>query len=63
MPIAMLKSRLEPSFLVFAGARFTIILLLKNSAFEFLIAVFTLSFDSLTLVSGKPNYFKIWHSG
>ena len=62
IPMAIAKSRLEPSFLVFAGAKFTTILLLRNSAPEFFIAVFTLSFDSLTLVSGKPYYFEIWHS-
>ena len=62
IPTAIAKSKLEPSFLVFAGAKFTTILLLKNSAPEFFIAVFTLSFDSLTLVSGNPHYFEIWHS-
>ena len=62
IPTAIAKSKFDPSFLVFAGARFTIIFLLKNSAFEFFIAVFTLSLDSLTLVSGNPYYFKVWHS-
>ena len=62
IPTAIARSRLEPSFLVFAGARFITIFLLKNSTPEFFIAVFTLSLDSLTLVSGRPDYFKIWHS-
>lgn len=62
IPTAIARSRLDPSFLVLAGARFTTIFLLRNSAFEFFIAVFTRSLDSLTLVSGSPYYFKVWHS-
>lgn len=60
IPIAIGKSNIEPSFLVLAGDKLTIILLLKNSIPEFLIAVLTLSFASFTLVSGSPT---IWKSG
>ena len=55
IPIAIGKSNMDPSFLVLAGDKLTTILLLKNSILEFLIAVFTLSFDSFTLTSGKPT--------
>ena len=41
-----------------AGAKFTIIFLLGNSIPEFFIAVFTLSFASLTLTSGSPTISK-----
>lgn len=60
IPTAIGKSNIDPSFLVFAGDKLTMILLLKNSIWVFLIAVFTLSFDSFTLISGKPT---IWKSG
>lgn len=62
MPIAIGKSKLEPSFFVSAGAKFTTIFLLKKSTLEFFIAVFTLSLDSFTLVSGSPYYFPRWKS-
>ena len=57
-PIAIGKSNIEPSFFVFAGDKFIIIFLLSKSKLEFLIAVFTLSLDSFTLVSGKPTISK-----
>lgn len=62
IPVAIAKSKFEPCFFVFAGAKFTTIFLLSKSIFEFFIAVFTLSFDSFTLVSGNPDYFEAWHS-
>jgi len=49
------KSREEPSFLISAGARFTVIFLVGNSKAEFLIAELTLSFASLTAASGRPT--------
>lgn len=55
IPTAIGKSNIEPSFLVLAGDKLTTIFLLKNSTCEFLIAVFTLSFASLTLASGSPT--------
>ena len=45
-PIAIGKSNIEPSFLLFAGERFTTIFLLGKSSDEFLIAVFMRSFHS-----------------
>ena len=57
-PIAIGKSKLEPSFLILAGARFIIILLLSVSNPEFFIAVLTLSFDSFILASGSPTISK-----
>jgi hypothetical protein len=58
IPTAIDKSKNAPSFLVLAGAKFTIILLLGNSKFEFFIAVFTRSLLSLMLVSGRPTISK-----
>ena len=55
IPIAIGKSKNVPSFLISAGAKFTIIFLLGNSIPEFFIAVRTLSFASLTLASGSPT--------
>ena len=55
IPIAIGKSNEEPSFFISAGARFITIRLLKNSYPEFFIEVLTRSFDSLTLISGKPT--------
>lgn len=62
IPVAIAKSKFEPCFFVFAGAKFTTIFLLSRSICEFFIAVFTLSFDSFTLVSGNPDHFETWHS-
>lgn len=62
IPVAIAKSKFEPCFFVFAGAKFTTIFLLSKSILEFFIAVFTLSFASFTLVSGNPDYFEAWHS-
>ncbi len=47
MPIAIERSRAVPSFLISAGARFINILSLGKLKFEFFIADFTLSLDSL----------------
>lgn len=55
IPIAIGKSYIEPSFFVSAGERFITILLLSSLSPLFFIAAFILSFDSFTLVSGKPN--------
>lgn len=55
MAIAIGKSKNTPSFLLFAGAKLTTIFLLGKSISEFFIAVLTLSFDSLMLISGKPT--------
>ena len=55
IPIAIAKSNAEPSFFISAGAKFISILLLLRSYPLFFIAVFTLSFASLTLVSGSPT--------
>ena len=55
MPTAIGKSKKDPSFFMLAGAKFTTTFLLKTSYPEFFIAVFTLSFDSLTLVPGSPT--------
>ena len=59
IPKAIGKSNFEPSFFVFAGAKFTIIFLLNISPCVFFIAVLTLSFASFTLASGNPNYLEM----
>ena len=61
-PIAIGKSKKEPSFLVFAGAKFTVIFLLGNSIPEFLIADLTLCLASFTRISGRPYNIKTWKS-
>ena len=43
IPIAIGKSKVDPSFRIFAGERFITTFLLKNSKPEFFIAVFILS--------------------
>ena len=53
MAIAIARSNIGPSFLVFTGAKL-IILLLSSLNPEFFIAVLTLSLDSFTLISGRP---------
>ena len=58
IPIAIGKSKVEPSFRIFAGDKFITTFLLKNSNPEFFIAVFILSLDSFTVVSGKPTISK-----
>jgi len=58
MPIAMDRSREEPSFLISAGARFTVIFLVGNSKAEFLMAELTLSLASFTATSGRPTILK-----
>ena len=50
---------MEPSFRIFAGDRFITTFLLKNSKPEFFIAVFILSLDSFTVVSGNPTISKL----
>ena len=59
IPTAIGKSKEEPSFLIFAGDKFTTIFLLKNSIPAFFIAIFTLSFASFILVPGKPTISKV----
>ena len=58
MPAAMGKSKAAPSFFVFAGARLTVICFDGISQSVFLSAVLTLSFDSLTALSGSPTMSK-----
>jgi len=55
MPKAMGRSREDPSFLISAGARFTVILFTGKSNWEFFMAEVTLSFDSFTATSGRPT--------
>jgi len=55
MPIAMDKSKEEPSFLMSAGARFTVIFLVGKVKDEFLMAELTLSLASFTATSGRPT--------
>ena len=54
IPTAIGKSKNAPSFLILAGAKLINTFLLLNSYPEFFIAVRTLSFASLMLVSGNP---------
>ena len=53
IPTAIAKSKIAPSFLKFAGDKFITYFLLAISIPQFLIAVFTLSLDSLILVGEK----------
>ena len=58
MPIAIAKSRVEPSFFKFAGARLMVIRFKGNSKLLFLIADLTLSLASFTATSAKPTISK-----
>ena len=53
--VEIAKSKLLPSFFIFAGAKLINIFLLGNSIPEFFIAVFILFLDSFTVVSGNPT--------
>ncbi|AAU06943.1 hypothetical protein BG0085 [Borreliella bavariensis PBi] len=55
MPITIERSRAVPSFLIPAGARFINILSLGKLKFEFFIADFTLSLDSLISLPASPT--------
>ncbi len=55
MLIAIERSKAVPSFLIPAGARFINILSLGKWKFEFLIADFTLSLDSLISFPASPT--------
>ena len=55
IPIAIGKSKYVPSFLISAGAKFTITLPEGKEKPEFFIAECTLSFASFTALSGKPT--------
>lgn len=54
-PIAIGRSKWVPSFFISAGAGFITTLRTGNVKPEFLTALLTRSFDSLTAVSGKPT--------
>jgi len=58
MPAAIGKSNELPSFLISAGARFTVIFFPGNLKPEFLIAEITLSRLYFTALSGKPTITK-----
>ena len=60
MPIAIGRSKDEPSFLTSAGARFTVMRSPGNSKPAFLIAARTLSLLSFTAVSGNPTILKVY---
>ena len=54
-PIAMAKSNIEPVFRILAGDKLITYFLLSKSISQFLMAVLTLSLDSLILISGRPT--------
>ena len=54
----MPRSSKEPSFFIPAGAKLTVIFCGKTFLPLFLMAERTLSFDSLTAVSGRPTMSK-----